>query len=75
MRADDEQRYVDYVTSRLTWLRKIAFLLCQDWHHADEIGHQDQGATELRERGTFAGLAGDHRRSDIRTRASNSADT
>lgn len=37
MQADDEQRYVDYVTSRLTWLRKVAFLLCQDWTHADDV--------------------------------------
>lgn len=37
MQADDERRYVDYVSSRLTWLRKIAFLLCQDWHHADDV--------------------------------------
>lgn len=37
MQADEEQRYVDYVSTRLAWLRKIAFLLCQDWHHADDV--------------------------------------
>jgi RNA polymerase sigma-70 factor (sigma-E family) len=37
VQADDERRYVDYVSSRLTWLRKVAFLLCQDWHHADDV--------------------------------------
>lgn len=29
--------YVEYVESRLPWLRKIAFLLCQDWHRADDV--------------------------------------
>jgi RNA polymerase sigma factor (sigma-70 family) len=37
VKADDERRYVEYVSSRLTWLRKVAFLLCQDWHRADDI--------------------------------------
>jgi RNA polymerase sigma-70 factor (sigma-E family) len=35
--SDDEQRYVEYVASRLAWLRKVAFLLCQDWHRADDL--------------------------------------
>jgi RNA polymerase sigma-70 factor (sigma-E family) len=35
--ADDEGRYVEYVSSRLAWLRKVAFLLCQDWHRADDL--------------------------------------
>jgi RNA polymerase sigma-70 factor (sigma-E family) len=29
--------YVEYVESRLTWLRRVAFLLCQDWHSADDL--------------------------------------
>jgi RNA polymerase sigma-70 factor (sigma-E family) len=37
VKADDERRYVEYVSNRLPWLRKIAFLLCQDWHRADDI--------------------------------------
>ena len=37
MKADDEGRYVEYVSSRLPWLRKVAFLLCQDWHRADDV--------------------------------------
>ncbi len=37
MRQDDERRYVEYVSSRLPWIRKIAFLLCQDWHGADDV--------------------------------------
>jgi DNA-directed RNA polymerase specialized sigma24 family protein len=37
VRPDDEQRYTEYVSSRLPWLRKIGFLLCQDWHRADDL--------------------------------------
>jgi RNA polymerase sigma-70 factor (sigma-E family) len=37
MNVDDERRYVEYVSSRLSWIRKVAFLLCQDWHRADDL--------------------------------------
>jgi RNA polymerase sigma-70 factor (sigma-E family) len=37
VKDDDERRYVEYVSSRLPWLRKVAFMLCQDWHRADDI--------------------------------------
>ncbi|GAA4244969.1 SigE family RNA polymerase sigma factor [Dactylosporangium darangshiense] len=37
MRGEDERRYVEYVSARLPWIRKVAFLLCQDWHRADDI--------------------------------------
>jgi RNA polymerase sigma-70 factor (sigma-E family) len=37
VKDDDERHYVDFVSSRLPWLRKVAFLLCQDWHRADDI--------------------------------------
>jgi len=37
VQVEDERRYVEYVSSRLAWMRKIAFLLCQDWHHADDV--------------------------------------
>ena len=37
MKDDDEQQYIEYVSSRLPWLRKVAFLLCQDWHRADDL--------------------------------------
>jgi RNA polymerase sigma-70 factor (sigma-E family) len=37
VRPDDERRYTEYVASRLPWLRKIGFLLCQDWHRADDL--------------------------------------
>jgi len=29
--------YVEYVEGRLTWLRRLAYLLCQDWHEADDL--------------------------------------
>jgi RNA polymerase sigma-70 factor (sigma-E family) len=29
--------YTEYVVARSLWLRKIAFLLCQDWHRADDL--------------------------------------
>jgi RNA polymerase sigma-70 factor (sigma-E family) len=34
-RLDTE--YVEYVTGRHAWLRRMAFLLCQDWHSADDL--------------------------------------
>ena len=29
--------YADYVEGRLAWLRRLAYLLCQDWHGADDL--------------------------------------
>lgn len=29
--------YAEYVEARLPWLRRIAYLLCQDWHGADDL--------------------------------------
>jgi RNA polymerase sigma-70 factor (sigma-E family) len=29
--------YADYVEGRLPWLRRVAYLLCQDWHSADDL--------------------------------------
>jgi DNA-directed RNA polymerase specialized sigma24 family protein len=29
--------YVEYVEGRLGWLRRLAFLLCQDWHSVDDL--------------------------------------
>lgn len=34
-RTDDD--YVDYVRLRLPWLRRVAFLLSQDAHRADDL--------------------------------------
>jgi RNA polymerase sigma-70 factor (sigma-E family) len=35
-----ETEYVDYVTARLPWLRRVAYVLCQDWHTADDVTQQ-----------------------------------
>ncbi|MGW5717158.1 SigE family RNA polymerase sigma factor [Amycolatopsis sp. NPDC003865] len=32
-----EAGFTDYVTSRAGWLRKVAYLLCGDWHRADDL--------------------------------------
>lgn len=34
-RRDDE--FTEFVTARMPALRRLAFLLCQDWHHADDL--------------------------------------
>jgi RNA polymerase sigma-70 factor (sigma-E family) len=34
-RRDDE--YTEFVAARLEALRRIAYLLCHDWHHADDL--------------------------------------
>ena len=33
----EERDYTEYVTAKLPWLRKVAYLLCQDWHQADDV--------------------------------------
>jgi RNA polymerase sigma-70 factor (sigma-E family) len=40
MRAEAKQEYVEYVTARLPSLRRLAFLLCGDEHHADDLVQQ-----------------------------------
>ena len=37
MSVPHEDEYVAYVTAKMLWLRRVAYLLCQDWHHADDI--------------------------------------
>lgn len=32
---DDE--FTAYVTAKTPWLRRVAYLLCQDWHRADDL--------------------------------------
>jgi RNA polymerase sigma-70 factor (sigma-E family) len=34
---DDEEEFVEYAAGALPRLRRIAFLLCQDWHRADDL--------------------------------------
>jgi RNA polymerase sigma-70 factor (sigma-E family) len=29
--------FIEYVTAAGPWLRKVAYLLCQDWHRADDL--------------------------------------
>jgi RNA polymerase sigma-70 factor (sigma-E family) len=35
LRRDAE--FTEYVHTRTLWLRRIAYLLCQDWHRADDL--------------------------------------
>lgn len=37
MRRSDEDGYTEYVAARLPALRRTAFLLCSDWHLADDL--------------------------------------
>lgn len=37
MKPELERRYVEYVRSHLPWLRRLAYLLCHDWHRADDV--------------------------------------
>jgi RNA polymerase sigma-70 factor (sigma-E family) len=37
MRGDQEREYREYVAARLPRLRRTAYLLCRDWHAADDI--------------------------------------
>ena len=37
MRASRETEFTDYVQARLPWLRRVAYLLCQDWAVADDL--------------------------------------
>lgn len=34
---DDEGDFADYAAGALARLRRVAFLLCQDWHRADDL--------------------------------------
>jgi DNA-directed RNA polymerase specialized sigma24 family protein len=37
VRADHEREYREYVGGRLESLRRAAYLLCRDWHQADDL--------------------------------------
>ena len=37
MRPSREAEYTDYIRGRLPWLRRVAYLLCQDWQQADDL--------------------------------------
>jgi RNA polymerase sigma-70 factor (sigma-E family) len=32
-----DAEFTDYVTARSPWLRRVAYLLCGDWHRADDL--------------------------------------
>jgi RNA polymerase sigma-70 factor (sigma-E family) len=35
--SDRDAEFTDYVRARSAWLRRIAYLLCGDWHRADDL--------------------------------------
>ena len=35
--SDRDAEFSEYAAARTPWLRKVAFLLCQDWHRADDL--------------------------------------
>jgi RNA polymerase sigma-70 factor (sigma-E family) len=37
LRSSREAEYTEYVEARLPWLRRVAYLLCQDWQSADDL--------------------------------------
>jgi RNA polymerase sigma-70 factor (sigma-E family) len=37
VRSTREAEFTDYVQARLPWLRRVAYLLCQDWQSADDL--------------------------------------
>jgi RNA polymerase sigma-70 factor (sigma-E family) len=37
VRSSREAEFTDYVQARLPWLRRVAYLLCQDWQGADDL--------------------------------------
>jgi hypothetical protein len=37
VKGSRDAEYTEYVQSRLPWLRRVAYLLCQDWQSADDL--------------------------------------
>jgi RNA polymerase sigma-70 factor (sigma-E family) len=37
MRGDRDAEFADYVDGRMTSFRRVAYLLCHDWHQADDL--------------------------------------
>jgi RNA polymerase sigma-70 factor (sigma-E family) len=37
VQADDDSEYTAYVVGRFDQMRRTAYLLCQDWHGADDV--------------------------------------
>ena len=40
MRTEQQQQYVEYVSGQLPALRRLAYVLCGDSHHADDLVQQ-----------------------------------
>lgn len=36
-KPDRDAAFTEYVSARQAWLRRVAFLLCGDWHRADDL--------------------------------------
>lgn len=36
-RGSGDEAYTAYVSAKVPWLRRVAYLLCQDWHRADDL--------------------------------------
>jgi RNA polymerase sigma-70 factor (sigma-E family) len=36
-KPDRDAEFTDYASARLPWLRRVAYLLCGDWHRADDL--------------------------------------
>lgn len=39
MSAHRDEDFTAYVQTRLAWLRRVGYLLCQDWQQADDLVH------------------------------------
>jgi DNA-directed RNA polymerase specialized sigma24 family protein len=37
MTSRNDEEFADYIAARLEAMRRLAFLLCQDWHRADDL--------------------------------------
>jgi RNA polymerase sigma-70 factor (sigma-E family) len=37
LNARRDTEFTEYVQARLTWLRRLAYVLCQDWNRADDL--------------------------------------
>ncbi|HEY3873655.1 MAG TPA: SigE family RNA polymerase sigma factor [Actinocrinis sp.] len=35
--ATRQAQFTEYAAAKLPWLRRVAYLLCQDWHRADDL--------------------------------------
>jgi RNA polymerase sigma-70 factor (sigma-E family) len=36
-KPDRDAEFTEYVSARSSWLRRVAYLLCGDWHRADDL--------------------------------------